>query len=65
MSPVIPTHQNTVQTSILLNNGFLKIKLTRKKTNFRSRFLMGLRMCKKGACWSGCVIQHQLIGVQT
>ena len=26
---------------------------------------MGLRMCKKGACWSGCVIQHQLIGVQT
>ena len=31
MSPVIPTHQNTVQTSILLNNGFLKIKLTRTK----------------------------------
>ena len=25
--PVIPTHQNTVHTSILLKNGFLKIKL--------------------------------------
>lgn len=27
--PVIPTHQNTVQTSILLKIGFLKIKLER------------------------------------
>ena len=39
MLPVIPTHQNTVQTSILLNNGFLKIKLTRRKKQTLGRLL--------------------------